>query len=144
MRLVRTAETVNKVREDVIRSSTRPAGRKSVVFELSDRLLRWILDYDFSFHPYKSKLHNDFWKRIRLPEWRSIGNSWDSWTRTLVFFRDIMSVEAHLQLSGYVSKQKCRSWNDDQPCSVFEKLLLNLVGSVDFWNLIFLKKPTVQ
>lgn len=133
IRLVRTAETVNKVREAVIRSSTRPAGRQSVVLNPSDRRLRWILHYDFSFCPYKSKLHNDFWKRIRLPEWRFVGNSWPSWTRTLVFFRDILSVEAHFHLSGYVGKQTCRSWSDAQPCSVFEKLL-NLVRSVGFWN----------
>lgn len=88
IRLVNTAETVSKVREAVIRSSTRLAGRQSVVLNISDRRLRWILHYDFSFHPYKSKLHNDFWKRVRLPEWRSVGNSWASWTPTLVFFRD--------------------------------------------------------
>jgi len=35
--------------------------------------------------------------------------------------RLIMSVEAHIQLSGYVTKQTCRSWRDEQPCSVFRK-----------------------
>jgi hypothetical protein len=62
----------------------------------------------------------------------SAGTSWLCCMQTLVFFRLIMSDEAHFHLSRYVNKQNFRYWSDEQPGQVFEKSLHH--SKVKIWH----------
>jgi len=87
-RLLCKAETIDKVRKVVIQNHTGYARYQCVALNILDRICTTFCLMTSVFTHMKSRLHNDIWKWIRMPEWCSIGGSGLSWMRMLLFFID--------------------------------------------------------
>jgi len=100
----RIPENVERVREAVVRSSTRSAWRHSVELGMSENTVRRILHKDLGFHPYKMMIvqtlnEGHYQQRSAFAELmlESIEENEDAIIMT--------SDEAHFHLNGSVNKQ---------------------------------------
>lgn len=115
-RSVRTQETIDLVRDNVTASPRKSVRRRAQQLNLSPSSLHAILTKDLKLHAYKIQLTQelkpaDHGKRCRFAQWvlaRQAEN--ENFTKQIIF-----SDEAHFHLSGYVNKQNCRIWGDENP-----------------------------
>ena len=83
---------------------------------MSRTSLQRILKVDLKIHPYKIKLTQrlkpvDHEMRRRFVNWSLQKLDEDPQFSKFVIFSD----EAHFQMDGYVNKQNCRYWSDENP-----------------------------
>lgn len=131
IRTVRTPENIERVRQAVERSPTRSASRQSLALHISNRTLRRILHLDLKFHPYKIQVVHklkDADKPVRVAFCRQFLRVLENDASQLNFL--LMSDEAHFHLSGYVNKQNCRYWSEENPQHIHEQPLHDLKVSV--------------
>jgi hypothetical protein len=87
----------------------------------------------------KSKFHNDILKRIRTPEWCSMGGSGVSWMQILLFFTDWLCLMRPIFTSLGMSINKSANTgalSNHTGCLKVSTQFKshNLVQSVSFWN----------
>ena len=115
-RSVRTQENIAVVRDNVTVSPRKSVRRRAQQLNLSPSSLHDILSKDLKMHAYKIQLTQelkpaDHGKRHRFAQWvlaRQVEN--ENFTKRIIF-----SDEAHFHLSGYVNKQNCRIWGNENP-----------------------------
>jgi len=111
---VHTPENVTAVMAAFIKSPRRPARKHVLSLNLSSRALCQILHSDLNFHLYKVQIIQEL-------------KSTDLYNRTTFcremltriddnenFIRNVwMSDVAHFHLDGFVNKQNCRYWSEE-------------------------------
>ncbi|PNF21840.1 hypothetical protein B7P43_G05966 [Cryptotermes secundus] len=113
-RLVRSPENVDTVRRAVLASPRRSVRRQALALGTSRRSLLRTLHEDLQFHPYKiitvqQLTKGDFAQRREFCE------------KMLTILTEnandvvMMSDEAHFHLNGFVKKQNCRFWSEENP-----------------------------
>lgn len=120
-RRVRSAENIAAVRESVHENPRQSIPRRSQELGLS-RMSTWrILHYDLHLHPYKVQLSqelkpNDHRLRREFASWALEHLEDDPDFGEKIIFSD----ESHFWLSGFVNKQNCRIWGDENPRDIHQ------------------------
>lgn len=121
---VRTEENIAAVQVSVDEDPNLSIRRRSQEVGLCASTTWKILRKDLGLHPYKIHLVQEL-KFMDHRKRREFG----LWARTKLaaqpeFYREIIfSDEAHFWLNGYVNKQNCRFWAENNPHEVLEKPL---------------------
>ncbi|XP_075157741.1 uncharacterized protein LOC142231007 [Haematobia irritans] len=121
MRTVRTEENIASVSESVAEDREMSIRRRSQQLGLCYSTTWKILRKDLGVKPYKIQLVQEL-KPNDLPQ-RRIFSEWalEKLAENPLFYRQILfSDEAHFWLNGYVNKQNCRIWSEEQPEAVQE------------------------
>ncbi|XP_030747098.1 uncharacterized protein LOC115875722 [Sitophilus oryzae] len=116
-RRVRFGENITAVRESVHENPRQSIPRRSQELGLS-RISTWqIMHYDLHLHLYKLQLTQEL-----KPSDHRLRREFANWTLEHYMEDDpdfgekiIFSDEAHFWLSGFVNKQNCRIWRDENP-----------------------------
>ncbi|QQP40003.1 Transposable element Tc3 transposase [Caligus rogercresseyi] len=107
MRTVRTEENIAAVASSVNENREMSIRRRSQQLGLCYSTTWKILSVDLGLKAYKIQLLQEL-KPNDLPQQQFDENP--------LFYRKIVfSDEAHFWLNGYVNKQNCRIWSDEQP-----------------------------
>ena len=120
-RRVRSVENIAAVRESVNENPRQSIPRRAQEVGLS-RMSTWrILHYDLHLHPYKVQLTqelkpNDHRLRREFANWALEHLEGDPDFGKKIIFSD----EAHFWLSGFVNKQNCRIWSDENPREIHQ------------------------
>ncbi|XP_073832543.1 uncharacterized protein [Musca autumnalis] len=115
MRTVRTEENIASVSESVAEDREMSIRRGSQQLGLCYSTTWKILRKDLGVKPYKIQLVQEL-KPNDLPQ-RRIFSEWalEKLAENPLFYRQILfSDEAHFWLNGYVNKQNCRIWSEEQ------------------------------
>ncbi|XP_028027786.1 uncharacterized protein LOC114241201 [Bombyx mandarina] len=133
-RSIRTEENVSEVAVSVRRDPQQSSRKRSAELAISRSSLRRILTKDLKLHPYKLQLvqelkPNDHHLRrafaeTMLERFQSLNN---------ILFSD----EAHFHLSGFVNKQNCLYWAEENPQLKHQRPMHSLKvtgGHVGSWN----------
>jgi Helix-turn-helix domain (DUF4817) len=115
-RSARTEENIAVVRNSVSTSPGKSVRRRAQQLNLSPSSLHQILSKDLKMHAYKIQLIQelkpaDHGKRHRFAQWVMARQTENENFTKKIFFSD----EAHFHLSGYVNKQNCRIWGNENP-----------------------------
>ena len=117
----RSQEHINMVRDSVAEDQQTSIARRSQQLEITQTTLWRILHKDLALKPYKVQLVQEL-QPLDHSQRRDFVNWMDEQEPQFsrkIFFSD----EAHFQLNGYVNKQNCRIWGDENPHIVQEKPL---------------------
>lgn len=120
-RPVRTEENIQAVAASVREDHDLSIRRRAQHLNMSCSTLWKILRKDLGLRAYKIQLVQEL-KPGDMPQRRIFGE----WAMAKLaedrhFYRKIVfSDEAHFWLNGYVNKQNCRIWSDEQPITVQE------------------------
>ncbi|PNF14829.1 hypothetical protein B7P43_G06330 [Cryptotermes secundus] len=118
-----TPDNVEAVQASVLRSPHRSVRKVAAAVTVSRRSVQRIL-HELKFHPYKLQLvqelkPNDHLLRRQFCE--AIMNKTDE---NPDFIENLwMSDEAHFHLNGYVNKQNCRYWAQENPAVLHQRPL---------------------
>lgn len=116
-----TPQNIETVRASVLQSPLRSTRRRAQTLQLSRRSLQRILHRE-KFHPYKIVITQKLYERDFELRSRFCEKMLD-----ILYSKDdvvlIMSDEAHFHLNGYVNKQNCRYWGEQNPRQIHEKPL---------------------
>ncbi|XP_053949535.1 uncharacterized protein LOC128857797 [Anastrepha ludens] len=121
-RTARTAENIAGVRDSVVEEPSTSTRRRAQQLHLSRSSLMNIILKDLHLHAYKVQLTQelkplDHFKRRQCSEWwQEMATVHDQFSKKIIF-----SGEVHFHLSGFVNKQNCRIWADDNPRVIAEK-----------------------
>ncbi|QQP49937.1 Putative DD41D transposase [Caligus rogercresseyi] len=121
MRTVRTEENIAAVASSVNENREMSIRRRSQQLGLCYSTTWKILSVDLGLKAYKIQLlqelkPNDLPQRLMFGEW-----ALEQLDENPLFYRKIVfSDEAHFWLNGYVNKQNCRIWSDEQPHAINE------------------------
>uniref|UniRef100_A0A1L8EI80 Putative transposable element n=3 Tax=Haematobia irritans TaxID=7368 RepID=A0A1L8EI80_HAEIR len=121
MRTVRTEENIASVSESVAEDREMSIRRRSQQLGLCYSTSWKILRENLGVKQYKIQLVQEL-KPNDLPQ-RRIFSEWalEKLAENPLFYRQILfSDEAHFWLNGYVNKQNCRIWSEEQPEAVQE------------------------
>lgn len=123
-RVRRSAENIAAVRENVAESPDTSIRHRAQELNLSATTLHRILKKDLSLHAYKIQLTQelkpaDHLNRRTFADWVHEQRQIDEDFSQKIIFSD----EAHFHLSGFVNKQNCRIWADENPRTIVEKLM---------------------
>lgn len=120
-RPARSVENIQAVRESVTENPQMSVNRRAQHLGIS-RTSTWrILKKDLSLHPYKIQLTQelkpaDHGQRRAFANWILQMNANDNNFCDKIIFSD----EAHFHLNGYVNKQNCRIWGNENPREIHE------------------------
>ncbi len=122
VRTGRSAENIAVVLESVDESPSTSTRHRAQQLNLPRTTLRRILTKDLNMHAYKIQLTHelkplDHFKRRTFADWMHEQTQLDDNFSKKIIFSD----EAHFYLSGYVNKQNCRIWADENPREIVEK-----------------------
>lgn len=117
----RSIENIAAVREDVAENPNTSIRHRAQQLHLSTATLHRILTKDLSLHAYKIQLvqeikQTDHLKRRTFANWIHGQRQVNPEFSNQIFFSD----EAHFHLNGYVNKQNCRIWANENPRVIFE------------------------
>lgn len=121
-RIARTAENIAAVRDSVAEEPSTSTRRRAQQLHLSRSSLMNIMHKDLHLHAYKVQLAQelkplDHSKRREWAEWwQEMATVDDQFSKKIIF-----SDEAHFHLSGFVNKQNCRIWANENPRVIVEK-----------------------
>lgn len=121
-RSARTIENIVAVRDSVAESPETSVRHRAQELHLTPSTLHRILTKDLNLHAYKVQLTQelkpaDHLQRRQYSQWmHEMHAADDHFTRKIIF-----SDEAHFHLSGFVNKQNCRIWADENPRELVEK-----------------------
>ena len=122
VRRVRNAQNIAAVRDSVADEPSTSTRRRSQQLHISRTSLIRILHKDLNLHAYKVQLTQelkptDHVKRRQWCEW------WHEMSTVNAHFskKIIFSDEAHFHLGGFVNKQNCRIWANQNPRVIVEK-----------------------
>ena len=115
-RNVRTPETIAAVNESVEEDPNLSILRRAQVLGLCPSTTWKILRRDIGLHPYKIQLvqelkPRDHHMRRCFADWAQEQLETDPFFYRKIVFSD----EAHFWLNGFVNKQNCRIWSEDNP-----------------------------
>lgn len=118
---VTTEENVQRVRASVLESPRRSTRQRASVLGISRRSLQRILSGKLKLHPYKlmivqKLLPSDYLQRQQCCE--RIMEIMECENVVL-----LMTDEAHFSLDGYVNKQNCRYWAEENPRQLHQRPL---------------------
>ena len=121
---VRTQQTIAAVRQSVEEDGKTSIRKRSQQLNLCYSTTWKILHKDLSFSAYKIQLvqqlkPNDNQLRMSFVQWAEEKLVNDPQFANKIIFSD----EAHFWLNGYVNKQNCRIWSDENPEEFVEKPL---------------------
>ena len=117
----RSAENIAAVRDSVQENPRQSILRRSQELGLSQTSTWRILRQDLGLHPYKIQLTQelkvtDHRQRRLFADWATVRLAEDpNFGRKIIF-----SDEAHFWMNGYVNKQNCRIWDDNNPHEVHQ------------------------
>lgn len=119
-RTSRTTDNIERVKDSVRENPQVSTRKRSAALNLSRRSLQRILKLDLKLHPYKLQLtqelkDTDFGARLAFAE--------EMLRRFSTFENILFSDEAHFHLNGFVNRQNCRYWNDENPKMKHQKPL---------------------
>lgn len=120
----RTTENNDAVNQSVDLNQKQSIRRRSQELGLSYGTMWNILHTDLHFKAYKIQLTqelkpNDHLMRRNFAEW-----AFEKLKANPLFYRKIIfSDEAHFWLSGFVNKQNCRIWSEENPHAIHETRL---------------------
>lgn len=122
-RTVRTDETIEAVRRDVIANPRLSLRKRSAALNLKKTTVHKIIKKDLEFHPYKIQItqkikQSDYGLRLTYAR-TMLGR----FPRPRGYENIIFSDEAHFLLDGSVNKQNCRYWATENPEELHEKPL---------------------
>ncbi|KAL4125925.1 hypothetical protein QTP88_010162 [Uroleucon formosanum] len=117
----RTNENIAVVNDSVIVSPSKSIRRRSQQLGIGISSLQRILKNDLHLHAYKIQLTQelkpaDHTKRREFVNWILTNQRPIDFVKKIIF-----SDEAHFHLSGYVNKQNCRIWGNENPRASMEK-----------------------
>lgn len=120
-RTARSIENIAAVRESVRENPRLSIPRRAQELGLSSTSTWRILHKDLGLHPYKVQLTqelkpNDHRQRREFAEWALEQLEVDPHFGRKIIFSD----EAHFWLSGFVNKQNCRIWSDENPQEIHQ------------------------
>lgn len=120
-RSARSIENIAAVRESVRENPRQSIPRRAQELGLSSTSTWRILHKDLGLHPYKVQLTqelkpNDHRQRRAFAEWALEQLEVDPDFGRKIMFSD----EAHFWLSGFVNKQNCRIWSDENPQEIHQ------------------------
>lgn len=120
----RSDENIASVREDVTEHPNTSLRRRAQHLNLRKTTLYRILKNDLSLYPYKIQLTQeikprDHLKRLNFANWIQDQMQVNDEFSNKIFFSD----EAHFHLNGYVNKQNCRVWAEENPREFVESKL---------------------
>lgn len=121
-RPVRSAENISVVRDSVAEEPSTSTRRRAQQLNISRTSLMRILNKDLNLHAYKVQLTQelkptDHFKRRQYAEWLVEQTEVNGdFTKKIIF-----SDEAHFHLCGFVNKQNCRIWANENPQVIVEK-----------------------
>ena len=123
-RTVRTPEAIENVRQSVEDDASVSFRRRAQQLNLCPSTLWTILRRDIGLKAYKIQLvqelkPNDHRLRRTFGEWAEGIIADDNEFPNKILFSD----EAHFWLNGYVSKQNCRLWSEENPQAYVQKPL---------------------
>lgn len=123
-RTVRTEEVIAAVEQSVEEDPNESIRRRAQQLVLSPSTLWKILRKDLGLRAYKIQLvqelkPRDHQMRRTFGEWAENKIRLDPYFHQKILFSD----EAHFWLNGYVNKQNCRIWSDENPEAFIEKPL---------------------
>lgn len=115
-RTVRTEEAVDAVARSVEEDPSVSIRHRAQQLAICYSTLRNILRKDLRLYPYKIQLVQelkrlDYRKRLDFVEWAQDKITRDPAFAGKIFFSD----EAHFWLCGFVNKQNCRIWSNENP-----------------------------
>lgn len=115
-RTVRTEQNIALVQDSVAVSPQKSLQRRSQQLGISTTSLQRILKKDLHMHPYKIQLTQylkptDHLKRRNFAEWILTKQEEDNNFAKRIIFSD----EAHFHLCGFVNRQNCRIWGQENP-----------------------------
>lgn len=121
---VRTNENIAAVSESVENEPTTSISRRSQELGISYGSLWRILHKDLHLHAYKIQLtqklkERDHLQRRNFASWIIEQRTTDPLFSSKILFSD----EAHFTMDGFVNKQNCRIWGDENPRVIHEKSL---------------------
>ena len=123
-RSCRSQERIEEVQNVVTNSPKRSVRKIAAVVGMSSRSVHRILSEELKLHPYKIQVvqhlnETDYEKRMNLSvELLAKIRDNEDFLRLLW-----MSDEAHFHLSGYVNKQNCRYWCENNPHELHQRPL---------------------
>lgn len=120
-RNARSNENIAAVRESVRENPRQSIFRRAQELGLSETSTRRILHLDLGLHPYKIQLTqelkiNDHRQRRAFADWALEQLEADPHFGRKIIFSD----EAHFWMNGYVNKQNCRIWSENNPHEVHQ------------------------
>lgn len=121
-RTARTAENIAAVRDSVAEQPSTSTRRRAQQLHLTRSSLMNIMHKDLHLHAYKVQLTQEL-----KPSDHNQRREWSEWWQEMATVDDqfskkiIFSDEAHFHLSGFVNKQNCRIWANDNPRVMVEK-----------------------
>lgn len=123
-RNARSTENIAAVRESVAEERNLSIPRRAQQLGLSYGTLWRILHLDLHLHPYKIQLTQelkpqDHRSRRAYADWVLEQQQLDADFSKKILFSD----EAYFHLSGYVNKQNCRIWGEENPQEIQERPL---------------------
>lgn len=120
----RTKENIEAVQQSVKEDSEMSIPRRSQALNISQTTTWRILLKDLGLHPYKIQLMQEL-----KPADHALRRGFAAWalkklTEDPFFYRKIIFTdEAHFWLNGFVNKQNCRIWSNENPHAILEKPL---------------------
>lgn len=123
-RSARNEENIAAVRQSVAQNRNLSIPRRSQQLGISQTSLWRILRKDLGLRPYKIMLTQelkpmDHLQRRRFSDWALNKLETDPEFHHKIIFSD----EAHFWLNGFVNKQNCRFWCEENPQEILEKPL---------------------
>lgn len=123
-RNARSTENIAAVAQSVRENRTLSITRRSQELDLSYASTWRILRKDLGLYPYKIQIvqelkPNDHLERRTFADWALEQLETDPNFGQKIIFSD----EAHFWLNGYVNKQNCRFWSDENPREIMPKPL---------------------
>lgn len=123
-RLRRSDENIDAVRQSVAENPNTSIRHRAQELSIPATTLHRILTKDLSLHAYKIQLTqelkpDDHLKRLTFANWAHEQRQADDDFSQKILFSD----EAHFHLGGYVNKQNCRIWANENPRKIVEKPL---------------------
>lgn len=108
----RINENIDRVRDAVAQDPRRSVRKRASVLQLHRSTVFRILTNDLKLHPFKTQLVQELKETdypIRLTFANLMLQRFDDFNK--IFFSD----ESHFHLHGYVNKQNCRYWSQENP-----------------------------
>lgn len=123
-RTARSIENIEAVRQSVRNNPSQSISRRAQELDFSWGTTWRILHMDLKLHPYKVVLTqelkpNDHRLRRFFAEWALEQLEVDPDFGRKIIFSD----EAHFWMNGYVNKQNCRIWSEENPREIYERPL---------------------
>lgn len=122
-RSARTPENVEAVQTAMTRSPHRSVRKVAAAVGVSRRSVQRIL-HELKFHPYKLQLVQELKPNDHLVRRQFCETVMNKINENADFIENLwMSDEAHFHLNGYVNKQNCRYWAQENPAVLHQRPL---------------------